>query len=243
MEHQQESAGQPHHHSSPDHSDGGEGHAHGHHHEGWLHQLRYLKHAPQLWKAPMNEALVELIDPIPGEQVLDIGAGMGPAVLSASDRVGDGRVFAVDPSPLMRGIMRMRRTSRDLRERVVVLKGKAEDLPLDSASIDAAWSINCVHHWGDDEKACRELGRVMRPGGRLVLLDEQFSDPTHPRHDSYDSSRRGQPGFFHEVDTDRLARLLEEAGFSVDRAGDERVDGTPVKLVWALRRSDAADSS
>ena len=238
----QESAGKPGHHFPDGHSDGHGEHGHGHGHEGWFHQLRYLKHAPRLWTAPINEALVKLIAPGPGERVLDVGAGMGPAVLAASALVGDGRVFAVDPSPLMRGIMRFRRTSRRLGDRVVVFKGKAEDLPLESASIDAAWSINCVHHWGDDEKACRELGRVVRPGGRLVLLDEQFSDPTHPRHDSYDSSRRGQPGFFHEIDTDRLARLLEEAGFGIDRCGDERVGGAPVKLVWAVRRSDATGS-
>lgn len=240
MEHHQESAE---HHG---HSDGHGGHgggAHGHDHEGWLHQLRYLKHAPRLWKAPVNEALVEQVAPAPGEQVLDVGAGMGPAVLAASNRIGEGRVFAVDPSPLMRGIMRVRRASRGLGERMVVLKGKAETLPLEDGSIDAAWSINCVHHWGDDEKACREFARVIRPGGRLVLLDEQFSDPTHPRYDYYDSSRRGQPGFFHEIDTARLGRLLEESGFSVDRAGDERVDGAPVKLVWAVRRSDVSESS
>ncbi|MCE2526560.1 MAG: methyltransferase domain-containing protein [Actinomycetia bacterium] len=238
----QESEGKPGHHFPDGHSDGHGEHGHGHGHEGWFHQLRYLKHAPRLWTAPINEALVKLIAPGPGERVLDVGAGMGPAVLAASALVGDGRVFAVDPSPLMRGIMRFRRTSRRLGDRVVVFKGKAEDLPLESASIDAAWSINCVHHWGDDEKACRELGRVVSPGGRLVLLDEQFSDPTHPRHDFYDSSRRGQPGFFHEIDTDRLARLLEEAGFGIDRCGDERVGGAPVKLVWAVRRSDATDS-
>ena len=227
-----------HHHSGED-----GGHAHGHHDEGLWHQLRYMRHAPRLWKAPVNHALVELIGPAPGEQVLDVGAGMGPAVLAASYRVGTGRVFAVDPSPLMRGIMRYRRMSRRLGRRVVVLNGKAEELPLDDGSIDAAWSINCVHHWGDDEKACQEFGRVIRPGGRLVLLDEQFDDPSHPRHDSYDSSRKGQPGFFHEIDTDRLSRLLDESGFTVDRAGDERVDDVPVKLVWAVRRSDAAEDS
>lgn len=187
--------------------------------------------------------MVKLVGVAPGERVLDVGAGMGPAVLAAIYRVGEGRVFAVDPSPLMRGIMRLRRTSRRLGGRLVVLKGKAEELPLDDGSIDAAWSINCVHHWGDDQKACREFGRVIRPGGRLVFLDEQFSDPTHPRHDSYDSSRKGQPGFFHEIDTDRLSHLLEEAGFSVDRAGDERLDDVPVKLVWAVRRSDAGTPS
>lgn len=238
-----EPAGPTDQHSSQGHSEGHQGHAHGHHDEGWWHQLRYMKHAPQLWKAPVNEALVALVGPASGEQVLDVGAGMGPAVLAAADRVGDGRVFAVDPSPLMRGVMIARRRFRGLGNRVVVLGGKAEDLPLDNASIDAAWSINCVHHWGDDHKACRELARVMRPGGRLVLLDEQFSDPTHPRHDSYDSSRRGQPGFFHEIDTDRLGRLLEEAGFRVDRAGDESLGGAPVKLVWAFRRSGASNSS
>lgn len=239
MEDHQESSGQAGDDEHHDHSGGHGDHGHGHHDEGLWHQLRYLRHTPRLWKAPVNQALVELIDPVPGEQVLDVGAGMGPAVVAATYRVGTGRVFAVDPSPLMRGIMRFRRMSRLLGRRVVVLKGKAEDLPLDDGSIDAAWSINCVHHWGDDEKACQEFGRVIGPGGRLVLLDEQFDVPTHPRHDSYDSSRKGQPGFFHEIDTDRLSRLLEEAGFSVERSGDERLDDVPVKLVWAVRRSDA----
>lgn len=241
MGHHQDPPGRPHHHSHG-HAGGDEGHGHGHHHEGWFHQLRYLRHAPRLWTAPINDALVELIAPVPGERVLDVGAGMGPAVWAAAGRVGDGRVFAVDPSPLMRGIMRIRRAARGLGAEVAVLRGKAEDLSLEDASIDAAWSINCVHHWGDDEKACRELARVIRPGGRLALLDEQFSDPTHPRHDSYDSSRRGRPGFFHEIDTDRLGRLLEEAGFRIDRAGDERVADAPVKLVWAVRQSGSADS-
>ena len=242
MTDQQDSAGDSHDQASHGHDHGGEGHGHGHHHgEGWIHQLRYLKHARQLWRSTMNVALVDLIDPSPGEQLLDIGAGMGPAVLAASDRIGGGRVFGLDPSPMMRTIMRLRRAARRASGRIVVLEGKAEELPLGDRTIDAAWSINCVHHWGDDEVACRELARVIRPGGRLVLLDEQFSDPTHPRHDSYDSSRRGQPGFFHEIDTDRLAGLLEEAGFRVDRAGDERVDGAPVKLIWAVRFEKVAD--
>ncbi len=240
MEDHQESA---HHHSSDSHSGHQGGHAHGHDHEGWFHQLRYLKHAPRLWTAPVNRALVEMIGIAPGEQALDVGAGMGPAVLAACEKIGEGRVFGVDPSPLMRSIMRFRRIRGRVGSRMVVSEGKAEDLPLEEGSIDAAWSINCVHHWGDDQKACREMGRVIKPEGRLVLLDEQFDDPSHPRHDSYDQSRKGQPGFFHEIDTDRLAHLLEEAGFEIVRSGDERVADVPVKLVWAVRRPDGGSSA
>ncbi len=226
----------PDHHSDQDHGE----HAHGHHHEGWWRQLFYLRHAPQLWKSPINDAVVELIGPAEGERVLDVGAGMGPAVLAASRRVGDGRVFAVEPSPLMRAIMQVRRGVRSSStERIVVLKGKAEQIPVEETSIDAAWSINCVHHWVDDRAACAELGRALRPDARLLLLDEQFADPTHPRHDSFDHDRRDKPGFFHEIDTDRLSCLLVEEGFRIEQAGEERLDGVPVKMVRAVRLPDA----
>lgn len=230
MEEQEESI------ENPDHD--GSGHHHGHEHEGWWHQVRYLRHAPQLWTSPVNDAVVGLIDPDQGETMLDLGAGMGPAALAAARRVGNGRVFALDPSPLMRGIMRFRRRTAGLVDRLSIMKGKAEEIPLDDASVNGAWSINCVHHWGDDEVACTELGRVMKPDGRLLLLDEQFSDPSHPRHASYDDSRHGEPGFFHEIDADRLGRLLEEAGFLIERAGDERLIGVPVRLIRAVRLPD-----
>ncbi|MDE0121082.1 MAG: methyltransferase domain-containing protein [bacterium] len=235
LEGQAESAENPGHHGS--------GHHHGHEHEGWWHQVRYLRHAPQLWTSPVNEAVVGLIDPGEGETMLDVGAGMGPAVLAAARRVGEGRVFALDPSPLMRGIMRFRRRKAGLADRLSIKKGKAEEIPLEDASVNGAWSINCVHHWGDDEVACTELGRVMKPDGRLLLLDEQFSDPAHPRHDSYDDSRHGEPGFFHEIDTDRLGGLLEKAGFRIERAGDELLDGVPVRLIHAVRLPGRPGSS
>ena len=87
MEDHQDTPGQTGDHPSDHHSDEDHGeHAHGHHHEGWWRQLFYLRHAPRLWKSPINVAVVELIGPAEGERVLDVGAGMGPAVLAASRR-------------------------------------------------------------------------------------------------------------------------------------------------------------
>ncbi len=236
MEAHQDTPEQPDRHSPDRDSDQDHGgHVHGHQHESWWRQLTYLKHAPQLWSSPINEAVVELIDPAEGERVLDVGAGMGPAVLAAARRIGDGQVIAVEPSLLMRGIMKVRRRSQASSERIVIVGGKAEQIPAEEGSIDAAWSINCVHHWIDDRAACAEFGRVLRPDGRLVLLDEQFGDPTHPRFKPSNLHRHGKPGFFHEIDTDRLSRILVEEGFRIEQAGDERLEETPVKLVRAVR--------
>ena len=129
---------------NPDH---GSGHHHGHEHEGWWHQVRYLKHASQLWTSPINRAVVGLIDPAEGETMLDVGAGMGPAVLAAARRVGDGRGRCFGPFTADEGIMRFRRRTGGLADRLSIMKGKAEEIPLDDGSVNGAWSINCVHHW------------------------------------------------------------------------------------------------
>ena len=50
-----------------------------------------LKHAPTLWTSSVNEGVVELVNPREGETMLDVGAGMGPAVLAAARRVGGGQ--------------------------------------------------------------------------------------------------------------------------------------------------------
>lgn len=61
------------------------------------------------WSSEVNRATVELIDPQPGEVVLDLGAGLGPASVETAPLVGPrGRVIAVDPSWTMRAVLRLR---------------------------------------------------------------------------------------------------------------------------------------
>jgi ubiquinone/menaquinone biosynthesis C-methylase UbiE len=105
------------------------------------------------------------------QRVLDIGCGTGlmSAKLAATGR----QVLGVDLSAAMIAQARRRGNAR-----MEFLKGDAENLPVESGSFDAVVNLISFHHYPHPEKAMAEFLRVLRPGGRLVLiafdLDSRF---------------------------------------------------------------------
>lgn len=75
----------------------------------------------------------------------------------------------------------------------------------------------------------------MKPGGRVLLLDEDFDDPSHPWHERFRGrrARHGHP--FDDVDPDAVAASLSRAGFQAARGSHTTLAGRPVKLVRATR--------
>lgn len=95
------------------------------------------------------------------QSALDLGAGTGAMTRVLLRRVP--AVTAVEPDPRMRQV---------LTERVpgaTVLAGRAEEIPLPDASVDAVL-VSSAWHWMDPERAPYEVARVLRPGGRFGLL-------------------------------------------------------------------------
>jgi ubiquinone/menaquinone biosynthesis C-methylase UbiE len=104
---------------------------------------------------------------------LDVGSGTGRFTPALADAFGP--VTGVEPSVRMREAAQAQSRHPGVR----YLAGSAEDLPVLSGSADYALMFLSWHHVQDKPRAVKELARVLRPGGRL-LLRANFSDH-HPR--------------------------------------------------------------
>ena len=117
------------------------------------------RHLSEVALGGWREAITRHLPPRPGLRLLDLGCGTASwsrAFLSWWPGV---EVVAVEPSEAMR-------------ERAVhrpVLAGSAEQIPLGDASVDAVWLSTVIHHVRDLAAAAREVRRVLRPGGPVLI--------------------------------------------------------------------------
>jgi arsenite methyltransferase len=115
-----------------------------------------------------------------GETVLDLGSGGGIDVILSAKRVGaTGRAYGLDMTDEMLALAR--RNAADAKvNNAVFLKGVIEEIPLPSESVDVVIS-NCVINLSTDKPAVlREIGRVLRPDGRIGISDVVAEDRLQP---------------------------------------------------------------
>jgi demethylmenaquinone methyltransferase/2-methoxy-6-polyprenyl-1,4-benzoquinol methylase len=99
-----------------------------------------------------------------GAEVLDVGIGTGLVAREALALIGpQGRLVGVDPSPGMMGEVKL--------PGVELVRGRAEALPRSDASSDFISMGYALRHIADVNAAFSEFFRVLRPGGRLVVLE------------------------------------------------------------------------
>ena len=134
----------------------------------------------------------------------DLGCGTG--IVSASIAPFVARVIAVDASDEMLTAARAR---LDEAANVELRNGVLESLPIDAASLDAATMMLVLHHVPDPGAALAEASRVLRHGGRLVIVDML----PHDREEYKQQMGHVWLGFA----PDQTAKLMEAAGFEAVR--------------------------
>ena len=125
--------------------------------------------------------LREILDPQPGERVLEVGPGTGYYALPVAGWLApDGRLDVVDLQQEMLDHTLARATEQGI-DNIAPACADARSLPYPDRSFDAAYLVTVLGEIPDQGAALRELRRVVKPDGRIVV-GELFGDPHMVTH-------------------------------------------------------------
>jgi SAM-dependent methyltransferase len=176
--------------------------------------------AMSVGRGPRARLVAELAGVGPGDRVVDVGSGPGRLLREAAER--GATAVGVEPSGQMRRVAGWR-TPGSLRDRVQVVAGTAERLPLEDDAATVVSAVASFHHWADPQAGLAEASRVLRQGGRL-LIAERLARPRGWFRGHALTWEQGQ----------ELVAQVERAGFAEVTAGRHVLGRDQVLAVQAL---------
>jgi SAM-dependent methyltransferase len=141
---------------------------------GWLGRLagRFM-----LWTNKQDD-IVGVLNVRAGQRVLEVGYGPGGLIRLLAARTEAAHITGVDPSSAMHAVASSANRATIAAGRVELRLGTAEQTGLDDASVDHVVSVNNIAIWPDLDAGIRELHRVVRPGGTVVLAWHGGTEPS-----------------------------------------------------------------
>jgi arsenite methyltransferase len=156
----------------------------------------------------------EALGAAPGERLLDVGCGPGFYCFELLDDVGpEGSVVGVDSSPAMLALAARRCAGH---ENVEFHEADATSLPVEDAGFDAAVCVQVLEYLPDASVGLAEMHRALRPGGRVVVWDVDWTTLSVHSEDPERSERVLEAWDEHLADPAvprTLARRLRDVGF------------------------------
>lgn len=154
-----------------------------------------------------NGAARQALDLQPGDNVLEIGCGPGVSLRKVARIISQsGFVAGVDHAPLAVHMARHKLHWMIKRGCAQVLQASVEDLPFEAGRFDKAYAVNSFQFWPKPHEGLVELARVLKPGGRLVIVQRSAGADTT-------SNFAGAQGGWDRVE--RAVDAAKQAGFSV----------------------------
>lgn len=118
--------------------------------------------------------LVRALNVPANARILDVATGTADVAIAIADTHTDSKVVGLDPSVNMLAVGREKVASYG--ERITLVEGDAQALPFETASFDGACISFGIRNVPDRAKGLAEMTRVVRPGGRVVVLE--LGEPT-----------------------------------------------------------------
>lgn len=164
-----------------------------------------------------RQASFDTLRPKANETIVDIGCGNGLLTLELARAVGSGgKAIGVDPSSDMLSPAKARCEGFDW---VEILIGTANDLPIESGTVDKAVSVQVFEYLDDIPGAIAEVRRVLKPGGKLVIGDIHLDSLVWFSDDSDRMNRMIASWDHHFTQRDVpaiLPSIMRDAGFVVE---------------------------
>jgi ubiquinone/menaquinone biosynthesis C-methylase UbiE len=156
------------------------------------------------WLPP--EEVIARIGPVLGMTIADVGTGTGYFAFPFAKAVGsEGKVLAVDFQKEMLEKLRHKLSGFGAQQNVVLVQGEAARTTLPGNSCDLVFMSNLWHELDDDAGVLREVKRLLRPGGRVAILDWRADLVPPPG-----------PPVAHRVSLETLRQVLSRHGWTVN---------------------------
>ena len=187
-------------------------------------------------EAPMRKAGLELLRPQAGESILEIGFGTGHTLVSLAKAVGPkGKVFGLDLSDQMAKRAKENLAKAGLLDCASIKCGDAAQLTYSASAMDGVFMSFTLELFDTPEipKVLSECRRVLRPGGRIVVVGMSKSGPKDPLVNVFEWTHQHFPKFI-DCRPIYVRRALEKAGFSIRKALARHM-WIPVEIVLGVR--------
>ncbi len=144
----------------------------GHLGAGWLER-------PEREQQERTDLLVKNLSLRPTDKVVDLGAGSGYFSFRIAPLVPQGKVYAVDISPQMIGIIRSK-MKKNKANNVEPVQSTITDLKLDKNSADCVLIVDAYHEFSHPLEMGNSIFETLKPGGKLILIEYRMEDPGIP---------------------------------------------------------------
>jgi ubiquinone/menaquinone biosynthesis C-methylase UbiE len=139
---------------------------------GWLER-------PERVQQERTDLLIENLELKPTDHVVDLGAGSGYFTFRISPLVPKGKVYAVDISSQMLGIVRAKMQKHDYKN-VETVHSTITDLKLENNLADCVLIVDAYHEFSHPMEMGKAIHNTLKPGGKLVLIEYRMEDPGIP---------------------------------------------------------------